>query len=41
MIDLTEERPGLANRPNLFVGEGERISVFGSEEFRGFRLLPV
>lgn len=29
-IDLTWEAPVLTNRPNLFVGEQERVSIFGS-----------
>jgi hypothetical protein len=28
MIDLTQERPVLTNRPNLFVGEQDRMSIF-------------
>jgi hypothetical protein len=40
-IDLTWESPVLTNRPNLFVGEQERVSIFGSVSDEDLRALSL
>jgi hypothetical protein len=40
-IDLTWESPVLTNRPNLFVGEQERVSIFGSVSEEDLRTLSL
>lgn len=40
-IDLNWESPVLTNRPNLFVGEQERVSIFDSVSAEDLRTLSL
>ncbi len=39
-IDLTKDQLVLSNRPNLFVGEEDRVSIFGGGYEQDLRPLP-
>jgi hypothetical protein len=40
-IDLTTESPVLTSRPNLFVGEQERVSIFGNVSDEDLRTVSL
>ncbi len=40
-IDITDEQAGLNGPPNLFVGEEDRLSIFGGGIELDLRPLPV